>query len=314
MIPINETKDSKNILQEAFLNFILQKIGIGSDICKALFMLRYNPKNKSKKLSQLAKIIIDDYGIIFQEDGINECASRVSKKILTVFKDEMQEDRIDVDSRLNNSRTGRPLDNNNPFQVTYKWLWENKFPRMGWELAKEFAASASEQLNMIDIEKSVKLEIERSFRRGLNFDVIPEDYGNSIKLMEQYRLLIDLSIKDKYLLLIDHSVDQENKRESYLLSPSKAFTDVPYTLLSEDLYLPPDDGKRGRASCLQYDAVGEEYFLAIVTEQPIELSWVHEECQARDIILNEERLNEIFVKVGQQSNSEAYYKRFQVVK
>jgi hypothetical protein len=39
-----------------------------------------------------------------------------------------------------------------PHQVTYQWLWEKKFPRMGWELAKEVAAPACNKLTMLDIE------------------------------------------------------------------------------------------------------------------------------------------------------------------
>jgi hypothetical protein len=95
-------------------------------------------------------------------------------------------------------------------------------------------------------------------------------------------------------LLINETVEGN----FYLFSPSRAFAYVPYTKLSEGLRLPPSEGL---ARFFQYDAVGDEYFLAIVTEQPIELSWVNGESDPTD------------VKLGQQGNSEVFYKRFKVV-
>jgi hypothetical protein len=147
--------------------------------------------------------------------------------------------------------------------------------------------------------------------RGLNLgeDVILKDNGHCIKLKESYQLHINLLSRDKYLLLINESVEGE----FYLISPSKAFADIPYTILSEGLYLPPDDDKKERAPFFRFNTIGNEYFLAIVTEQPIELSWIKLESDPRDIILNQERLEEIFIKIGQQSNSEVFYRLFKVV-
>ncbi|MFM6542706.1 MAG: hypothetical protein ACKPH4_02310, partial [Microcystis panniformis] len=47
--------------------------------------------------------------------------------------------------------------------------------------------------------------------------------------------------------------------------------------------------------------------------QPIELSWVNGESDPTDLILSQERLEEIFIKLGQQGNSEVFYKQFKVV-
>jgi hypothetical protein len=132
------------------------------------------------------------------------------------------------------------------------------------------------------------------------------DKGNYIYLNKPHYLWVNLPENGQYLLLINETVEGN----FYLFSPSRAFAYVPYTKLSEGLRLPPSEGL---ARFFQYDAVGDEYFLAIVTEQPIELSWVNWESDPTDIILNQERFEEIFIKLGQQGNSEVFYKRFKVV-
>ncbi len=299
MVNINDTSNDKNLLQKAFLKEVLQHLDFTSDFSKYLFKLRYDPKNQTKKLISIAKMIKNEYDP-FEESCINTYAKRVNDRIVEVFKQEMLLDQVNISLISNNSR-GHPQNSISPYQITYKWLWEKKFPRIGWELAKEIATPAFEGLNMVDIETA---------ERGLNLDVIPTDDGCCIKLKERYCLQVSLSCREQYLLLINESVEGN----SYLLSPSKAFADVPYTVLSEKLCLPLNDGKKGRAPFFQYDAEGDEYFLAIVTEQPIELSWVHWESDRGDIILNQERREEIFVKVGQQSDSQVFYKQFRVVR
>jgi len=298
MVNLNDTIVTRNLLQEAFLNRILQRLDIDSEICSSLFTLRYHPKNQAATLRGIAQSIKIDYKIYFEENSINTYAARVNDKILKVFKTEMEQDKIDVNSILNNSRGNRVF----PYELTYQWLWKKKFSRMGWELAKEIASPAVEELNMIFIETTKRL--------NLNEDTFFPDDDNCIELEKPYRLLINLPISNKYLLLINESVEGEK----YLLSPSKAFANIPHTILSEGLYLPPDDQKKGRAKFLGYETEGEEYFGVIVTEQPIDLSWVNSESDPRDLILNQQRLEEIFIKVGQQSNSEVFYKRFRVVR
>ena len=64
---------------------------------------------------------------------------------------------------------------------------------------------------------------------------------------------------------------------------------------------------------LTFGAAGDEFFLAIVTEQPLQLSWVRPESNPKDeIAISEERLREIFQKVAPQPSCQAFYKTFAV--
>jgi hypothetical protein len=314
------TKD-KDLLQKAFLNQILQNTGlIKNQDHSCLFQLLYHPKNQDKKRSEIVEIMKDKHNLHYTEATINEYAKRIRRIMVDVFKQAMIDDGLELSVNLITTKyekKGKPQNSIEPHQVTYQWLWEKKFPRMGWELAKEVAAPACNKLTMLDINENFEGEkspnggaSNGSSKRGLvmNGTVIkPEpDKGNYIYLNKPHYLWVNLPDNGKYLLLINETVEGN----FYLFSPSRAFAYVPYTKLSEGLRLPPSEGL---ARFFQYDAVGDEYFLAIVTEQPIDLSWVNGECDPTDIILNQERLEEIFVKLGQQGNSEVFYKRFKVV-
>jgi hypothetical protein len=314
MVSITNKIETKNLLQEAFLNWILQNTGlIKNKDHSCLFQLLYNPKNQDKKRSEIVEIMKDKHDIYYTEATINEYAKRIRRIMVDVFKQAMIDDGLELSVNLITTKyenKGRPQNSIEPHQVTYQWLWEKKFPRMGWELAKEVAAPACDKLTMLDIEN---FEVEKSHgssERGpvMNGTVIkPEpDKDNYIYLNKPHYLWVNLPENGQYLLLINETVEGN----FYLFSPSRAFAYIPYTKLSEGLRLPPSEGL---ARFFQYDAVGDEYFLAIVTEQPIELSWVNGESDPTDIILSQERLEEIFIKLGQQGNSEVFYKRFKVV-
>jgi hypothetical protein len=289
---MNQIITTSNLLQKKFLEVILEELHFRGGIASSLFKLRYDPNNHNLTLPEIAKRIIQDEKQVFEESGINPIAARVTKKITETFKQEMQQDGIEFFE-------------NSSHQLTYQWLWEKKFPRIAWELSKTLAVYAVAELKMIN------LETERGTRKlDTGDNNMYKDNNHYIQLGISYRLQINLPYTGKNILLIN----EDGEGDKFLICPSKAFAEVPYTLLSDGLILPPDEQRPGRAKSLKFLTEGEEYFLAIVTEKPIELSWVNWESPARDIELNKERLEEIFIKVGQQSDSQVFYKRFQVVK
>ncbi|MHC5721065.1 MAG: hypothetical protein ACYTX0_55855, partial [Nostoc sp.] len=105
-----------------------------------------------------------------------------------------------------------------------------------WESVKHTAIYAPEELKMIDIKMREEI-------RGLDKGEIPNDDSHCIKLGQPYRLHIIFPYIGKNLLLINE--DAEGNK--YLICPSKAFAEVPYNLVPERLYLPPNGQKTGRA-------------------------------------------------------------------
>lgn len=296
-----------NCLQPNFLEKVAHSIAFKSDIQKYCFLYRYNPQYQTATLNQIATLIKQQLQGEFQKtESINVIATRVAKKLTEKFREEMQNDGVAVDFILpaqgnREAERGRPKkDEESPYKLTYKWLWEQKFVRVGWKLALEIACPALEQMKMVSVEDSI---------RQLDLEEIPNNDSNCLQLGRRYQLQVILPNRGKNLLLINQ--DEAEKR--FLICPSKAYAEIPYTLLSEVLYLPPGDSQPGRAKSIRFLSEGEEYFLAIVTELPLKLSWLNWESSARDIELDQIRLEEILTQVGKQSNSQVFYQRFKVV-
>lgn len=287
---MNEFIITNNLLQQNFLEVILQKLNFKAGIASCLFKLRYNPENQNLTLTEIAQRIIKSEKLVFEESGVNPIAARVTKRIIEIFQQEMQQDYIDIFA-------------NPSYQLTYRWLWEKNFPRMARSLAKNIANCAMSEIKMVEIETG------RETRRFDIDEEVPDDNHHCIQLGKRYRLQMNFPYIGKSILVIN----EDGEGNNFLVCPSKAFAEVPYTLLSACLQLPPDDTKPGRAKSFKFITTGEEYFLVLVTEKPIELSWVNCESPAKDIQLNQQRMDEIFIKVGQQSNSQVFYKRFQVI-
>ncbi len=84
-----------------------------------MFHLRCDHNNHNLTLTKIAQRIIKGEKQVFEESSINPIAARVTKRITETLKQEMQQDGIDILENID-------------CQVTYKWLWEKKFPRMAW--------------------------------------------------------------------------------------------------------------------------------------------------------------------------------------
>ncbi|BDA76346.1 hypothetical protein CAL7716_105120 (plasmid) [Calothrix sp. PCC 7716] len=286
------------MLQDAFLKRIQLQLypnrkGIYEEIC---FPLRWHPQNHENPHTFIEKAMGKQLNLNVEDKnfslGINMVVSRVADKILNKFKEEMIADEFRVD-QIN--QRGQPQDRGQtPYGVTYRWLWEKKFPRMAWDLAKEVAVPVRDQMEMIPYDQPVPDPDERVI-----ITRIPKE--ETLQKGKDYRLKLNL-YDTGYLLLINENVNGEK----FLISPSKAYAEIPSCRLTEPLYLPPDDDKhRGP---LAFDTE-EELFLAIVTDKEVKLSWINEKYYNEDVSLNEQRLLEIFEKVGKMSDYKAY-KRF----
>jgi hypothetical protein len=292
MIIIN---DSQKTLQERFLEDIANELKV-EGINKYVIMFRYNPDNYFLTHANIADKIDQEYK--FNLANINTYISRIADAIINRFADKIKQDSITIER---SNQRGRPNEEFSPYKITYKWLWEKEFPRRAWDLAKEIAKLASTELRMVSSEIAKSLDISEFT------DLIDDDY--SIKSGNPYHLSIKFPYLNHYLLLINENIDGQK----VLLSPSKIIADIPFTQLSEELVLPLNDEKRKRIPYLRYKGEGIEYFLALITEQPIELSWISELSRNDDYFLDQNRLEEIFNKISKQRNSQLFYKQFNLI-
>jgi hypothetical protein len=289
----------ENCLQEKFLEDLTEQLFPSrqySEVQKLCFQLRFHPSNwNNVEHSQIAAQISKQLNGGFSESSINPTVGEVVKKIKEKFEAQMQADGVEIE-KLNPGR-GKPKES--PWEIVYKWLWETEFPRRGWQLSKKMAACATEQLQM-------KPLVVTDGNRNLDLEGIPEVTEGTIRKGKRYKLQVDLR-SEGYLLLINEGVNGEK----YCICPSRAFALPEPLFLATPLYLPLEEAI-ARNVGLSFKAVGEEYFLAIVTEQPVSLSWIRPDSNPRDIVVDDKRLHEIFKLLGKQHNSQVFYKTFVV--
>ncbi len=289
----------ENCLQEKFLEDLTEQLFPSrqySEVQKLCFQLRFHPSNwNNVEHSQIAAQISKQLNGGFSESSINPTVGEVVKKIKEKFEAQMQADGVEIE-KLNPGR-GKPKES--PWEIVYKWLWETEFPRRGWQLSKKMAACATEQLQM-------KPLVVTDGNRNLDLEGIPEVTEGTIRKGKRYKLQVDLR-SEGYLLLINEGVNGEK----YCICPSRAFALPEPLFLRSPLYLPLEEAI-ARDVGLRFKAVGEEYFLAILTEKPLSLSWVRPDAHPKDIVVDDKRLQEIFKLLGKQHNSQVFYKTFGV--
>jgi hypothetical protein len=288
-----------NCIQEKFIEDLTEQLfppHQHSEVQKFCFQLRFHPSNwHNVDHTQIADQISKQLNGGFSESSINPTVGDVVKKVKDKFETKMQADGVEIE-KLNPGR-GKPKES--PWQIVYKWLWETEFPRRGWQLSKEMAVCAIEQLQM-------KPMVVADGNRNLDLEGIPDVTEGTIRKGEGYKLQVDLPSKG-YLLLINEGVNGEK----YCICPSRAFALPEPLFLATPLSLPLEEAI-ARNVGLSFKAVGDEYFLAIVTEQPLSLSWVRPDSHPKDIVVDDKRLHEIFKLLGQQSNCYVFYKNFVV--
>ncbi len=288
-----------NSLQERFLNDFVDKVmwRYHSDTQRVCCWLRFHPLNKHpyKQSADLATTIENELNIQFPRTNMPGTLREVITKIKNRFGDKMKADGIALD--LLQGTTGgkeQPPNYQAPWEIIYQWLWEIEFPRQGWDLAKDMATYAMAELQMIDPKNVDRALVVR----------VPKNLA-AIRKGEEYALQVNFPHKGHLLL-----INQEMGGKRYCLCPSRAYSLETEVMPDKKLYIPPIPVQD---NYLKYDATGKEYFLAILTENPVKLSWANPDSDPNYMILTDERLREIFQEVGRQGNAQVFSKTFEVV-
>jgi len=291
------TMTTENSLQEQFLNDFTEKVlwRGRSDNQPWCCWFRFHPKNYQKTNTQVAKQIKEQLKS-FPTTNMPATLAAVVKKIIEQFGDQMAADGVNLEE-LQRERGWHPQNPGElyPWQIIYQWLWQVEFPKVGWEWANKLANCALKEFKMLDI---------KDVQRDLDWDEIP-NCEDTIEKGKKYALTVNFQTQG-YLLLLNRG----SKGNYYCLSPSQAFHPQGVCVPDTPLYLPDLEAV---ATSLKFMDVGEEYFMAILNEKPLNLSWVRPDGNPRDLQVDEQRFQEIFQELGRQWNARVFYKRFQVV-
>ena len=283
------------MLQDKFLEQIKQQLyprrrETYQELC---FPLRWHPQNVTQSQGFIEEQMRKQLNVNIQ--GISQIISRVAYQIWEIFQEEMTAD--DFKLEITNQQGQPRNENQSPYRVTYKWLWEKKFPRMAWDLAKEVAEPVKDELEMIPYEIPIPQD-NRIITRH-----IPRE--ETLQKEKDYRLKMNLP-HTGYLLLINESANGDK----FLISPSKAFSQIPSCRLSQPLFFPPDNDTHRAPLAFGTE---KELFLAIVTDKEIKLSWINEDYRNEDVDLYEQHLFKIFQEVGKLSDCQIFQRSFGVV-
>jgi hypothetical protein len=282
------------MLQDKFLEQIKQQLyprrrETYQELC---FPLRWHPQNVTQSQGFIEEQMRKQLNVNIQ--GISQIISRVAYQIWEIFQEEMTADGFQLE---NTNQQGQPRnENQSPYRVTYKWLWEKKFPRMAWDLAKEVAEPVKDELEMIPYEIPIPQD-----NRIITTHIPREE---TLQKEKDYRLKMNLP-HTGYLLLINESANGDK----FLISPSKAYAEIPSCRLSQPLFFPPDNDTHRAPLAFGTE---KELFLAIVTDKEIKLSWINEDYCNEDVDLDEQGLFEIFQEVGKLSNCQVFQRTFRV--
>lgn len=290
----------RTMLKDAFLELIQLQLypkreGTYQEIC---FPLRWHPQNNEESHTFIEKAMGKQLNLNVEDKnfslGIDTVVSRVAYKIRDKFNEEMTADGFFVEET---NQKGQPKDKSKtPYGVTYRWLWEKKFPRMAWDIAKEVAVP-TDKMEMIPYDEEIPDPEER-----VAIEHIPKE--ETLEMGKKYRL--KLNLRDKgYLILIT----EDAKEKKFLISPSTAYAEIPFCSLTQPLYLPPNDDSKYRAP-LKFDTE-EELFIAIVTNEEVELSCItNKKYRNENIPLPDKDLLKIFEKVIKIPDCEVYKRSF----
>ena len=273
-----------------------------SESQKTCFMLRYHPRNRDKPNSEVATGINKQLNNSFVSASMSATVAEVVKKAEKLWGEAMQADGVDL-ALLHRERGWKPQPGDEwyPWQIIYKWLWEVEFPRQAGDLAGEIAQCGMTEFQMVKLEEKLK-----DRRGGLDIGEI-EYCEDTIEKGERY--ILELAFQQTGYLLLLYEGEVEKKKEVMCLCPSRAYYLDGVIFEDKAVNLPQ---LRAPAKSLRFTEAGEEHFRAILTPQPLGLSWVRPDSNPKDFVVDAARLTEVWQAVGQQPEARVFYKNFVV--
>ncbi|MEO0924245.1 MAG: hypothetical protein AAFY63_00060 [Cyanobacteria bacterium J06643_13] len=312
-------------LATTFLNQIANEIFIDNALVQEwTFKYRFNPDYKdcphsySQRIDcdrepqqNIADLITKEIGGDYQ-NSITQQIGAVVQKIYQTHQVEMEQDGITED-RLR-GRRGGGRGENAPWRVTYRWLWNNKYPRWSqdyiWDSWKEQAENSKDWIQFSDREEIGDCFSEEYAARGM-VRPAPEP-KETLPIDTPLNLAIDIDSPGSYMLLFNRGQNKEkDKITKYLVAPSQAFAPS-YELASEATLMPQKDSMMHEHG-IMFDTESEEEYLGIVIEDPLNLPWLNPDPENPVLEWQGKHLTELWDKLHRQGNWQVFYRDFKVV-
>ena len=220
------------------------------------------------------------------------------KPLLEAYRSEIQQDYRDVADFDFNLWESPGRGGFSPPKAALKWLWNCKYPRWLeqqdlWGRLLNQAQPAGQRIEMKEIPNP---------KRAPN-----RSRPSVLTQHEFYQCFLDFKMAGHLLLL------GKDSREVYCLCPSPGC--APDTQLSTTgpIVLPqPSSRLAANGEYLSFSSLGTEAFLAVVTPEPLGLSWTKPGGEDDYFTLTTDSLVELYKTINKQE-THLFYRAFEVV-
>jgi hypothetical protein len=236
--------------------------------------------------------------------SIGTTSQNVVKAMVNKYQAEMENHGVDIAILLNGQQGQRGT-----WQKVYNWLWQHKYPRWlaanSWELLRENATSPANWIRFLTEEMA---DLGR-FRGPYLEDEDPEpEIPPIIPVDKKLWMAIDLQYSNCQFLLFNRS-----EAGVVLLCPSFGYAPNP-VIDKPPLLLPQRDSfAEQKSQKFLFKDKGQEEFLGIVLNKPLNLPWLIPQQQERIPKWNTERIMDLFNHLEQSGEWQVFYQSFEVV-
>lgn len=226
------------------------------------------------------------------------------KEISGLYEAEMRADGVDVDSLLKREPGER-----GSWEVVYHWLWNHKYVRWldgnGWQILQKKANSDSNWIQFIPEQETGS--VKRTPKRP-SPPASAQKVASTIPVNQPLSMVVEIAYPNYQLLLFNRSAEGQ-----YVLCPSLEF--APNSMIDKPPILLPqkdswaDKNKEG----FTFEVVGQEEFLAIALEKPVNIDWLVPREEDSLPECKGQRFKELFEQLEQQETWQVFYQSFEVV-
>ena len=126
-----------------------------------------------------------------------------------------------------------------------------------------------------------------------------------------YIMEINLPNLEGYFLLLHQGTYPGKETERYLFCPSKAI--APNSRLNEANKMMPQEGSMMFGKGLSFDSVGQEEFIGIVLDRPLNLNWMISSKSAPAPRWDEQKIKRLWFELQKQDNWLVFYQSVETV-
>lgn len=270
---------------------------------KRCFLHRFDPENQFSKNKEIAKSIKEDMKGGYCLETMARTLRETINALVNQYEAEIKTDGINPESWIN-----RKPGEKGAWPEVYDWLWNHQYLRWleanSWQILQDQAKSTANWLNFKTTEEIAALPETKC----PSLRMPPADTKPTISANKHLWMVVDLDFANSQLLLLNRS-----EQGKCLLCPSFGYAKNA-AIQKPPILLPQEDSWAGQTQQkFIFNELGQEEFLAIVLDQPLDLPWLTPRQEEAIPQWTAERIKELFEKLEQQDNWQVFYQSFEVV-